>query len=275
MSVRTLAVLGDPVAHSLSPIIHNTFAKQHDISIEYKKIKVPLKALHFHWEDFLRAGGWGANITTPLKAAAMSLVKFKTPSAHSIGALNTIYWDSINQQWGGDNTDGEGFLRYLTKHLHIDLLKKNILLLGAGSAASALVHAFLSSGFGQLTVLCRDLNNALYLKKKDNIHISSYTDFNSLAVFEPIDMIINATSCGFSGTLPPLDEKCLKDKLVIDLSYRAGGLTNFLEWAQRAQAKEIHDGLGMLVEQAALSFELWFNRRPDTLSVYQKMRSRE
>lgn len=270
-----LAVFGYPISHSLSPRIHMEFAKQFGISIAYEKIQCRKDQLKDALEKFLEQGGMGANITTPLKEEAMHLAGTLTSRAQAADALNTFHWQSTEKRWLGDNTDGEGFIKYLAKHRKLDLNGLNILLLGAGGAARALVHAFLSTHFGTMTILNRDLVKASTLKRQENINILSYEVFNSLAPLLPIDIIINATSSQFSETLPPLMEKCLKDKLVVDLSYSQGMPTHFLAWAKSHYAAQVDDGLGMLVEQAALSFELWFNKQPDTFSVYQHLRSRE
>ncbi|MCS5707302.1 shikimate dehydrogenase [Candidatus Berkiella cookevillensis] len=270
-----LAVFGDPIHQSLSPRIHIEFARQFALDIDYQKVLTPAGTLAEALSIFSSAGGMGANITAPLKQEAFALIPQLSPCARTAGTLNTLKWDPSTQQWFGENTDGQGFLQYLQKYTSIDIAPARVLLLGAGGAARALIDVLEKNVSQPLTVVNRDLEKAQDLKKYPRLELLSYVALNQQIHQTRFDIIINATSSSLHQQLPPLDNAWLKNSIVIDLAYAHGLSTPFMEWALSHHAKSVDDGLGMLVEQAALSFALWFDRMPDSKPVYQQLRSRE
>lgn len=274
ISTTKLAVFGDPIQHSLSPRIHTAFATQFGIPLTYEKIKVPKGCLAHHLAQFVAAGGTGVNITTPLKSEAFALVTNILPSIKTIGALNTLAWQADKQAWLGDNTDGLGFVHYISQYLELDLQTIRVLLLGAGGAARAIIQALLEQGVGSLVVLNRDLEKVNDLNN-GRLQTMTYTAFNQDFEQHEVDLIVNATSCSLTNTLPPLASECFDDKWVVDLAYKQGMPTKFMTWAKLHGAKQVEDGLGMLVEQAALSFALWFQEKPHTHPIYQQLRTSE
>lgn len=224
---------------------------------------------------FSSTGGIGANITAPLKQEAFAFTAQLSPQARTAGAVNTLKWDPISQQWFGENTDGQGFLEYLKKHATLDIAPARVLLLGAGGAARALIGVLEKKLLLPLIVVNRNIEKAQDLKKYRFLELLSYPELNQQINQKHFDIIINATSSSLHEQLPPLDTAWLKNAIVIDLAYAHGLSTPFMDWAMFHQAKKVDDGLGMLVEQAALSFALWFDKVPDTKPVYQQLRSRE
>lgn len=246
------------------------------MDIDYQKILTPAGTLAEALSIFSSAGGVGANITAPLKQEAFALIPQLSPHARTAGTLNTLKWDPSTQQWFGENTDGQGFLNYLQKYTSIDIAPARILLLGAGGAARALIDVLEQNLLQPLTVVNRNVEKAQDLKRYPRLELLSYVELNrQINQTTQFDIIINATSSSLHQQLPPLDSAWLKNSIVIDLAYAHGLSTPFMDWAQSHHAKSVDDGLGMLVEQAALSFALWFDNIPDSKPVYQQLRSRE
>ncbi len=257
------AVFGDPIAHSLSPQIHAAFAKQFGISLTYDRIQVPSGHLAEALSDFKKSGGFGANITVPLKQEAFTLCQQLSESATLAEAVNTIGWNE--QGLWGDNTDGQGLIHDLTINHHLDLTGAKILLLGAGGAARGILAPLLAFS-PQLTVVNRDIQKAqAMLIPYPQVNAFSYE--NMLDEATAYDFVINATSASLNISVPPIPRYCVKNACCIDLAYRLNAHTPFLHWALENQASRIIDGLGMLVEQAALGFSLWHGKTPDTKAV--------
>lgn len=273
MAVK-LALFGDPVMHSLSPRIHTAFAKQFALNIEYQRILTPNDELAKTLAIFKRAEGFGGNITVPIKKEAFALCDTHTSYARHAGAVNTFWWE--NDKLKGDNTDGRGFLNYIKKHLGEDMANKNILLLGAGGAASALASMLSEQPIRSLNIVNRNVAHAEALvDMSQKFQACGYDEINKQALSTKFDWVINATSCSLQNKVPKLSEKWIENTTAIDLSYCGGEPTVFMTWARKNNAVNIDDGLGMLVEQAALSFKQWFDKEPDTLPVLLNLRERE
>ena len=266
-----LAVFGHPVAHSLSPRIHAAFGRDTGIALEYVAIDAAPDRFADALAAFAAAGGRGANVTLPLKTAAFALAATSSDRARRAGAVNTLVRDGDG--WHGDNTDGEGLVRDLADRHGIDLRERRTLLLGAGGAARGVAPALLDAGIGELFVVNRTparadaLADAIGLPGR--VHARYAEDLATLGSF---DLVINATSAGRGGTLPPLPTSLLGSlAAAVDLSYGEVAVP-FLAWARANQARHAVDGLGMLVEQAAASFALWHGVRPQTDAVYAALR---
>jgi shikimate dehydrogenase len=267
------AVFGHPVAHSLSPRIHQAFARAAGIDIDYARIDVDPDGFSTALAEFARQGGVGANITLPYKEAAFALAHESSARAHRAGAVNTL--TRRGEHWLGDNTDGAGLVRDLTERHRLDLRGRRVLMLGAGGAAHGVAPALLDAGIDALLVVNRNAARAdrLVDALAEPARVSSryWEDLGAIGDFE---LVVNATSAGRGdGGRMALPFSLAKPRFdAVDLSYGEAAI-GFLAWARAAGAERAIDGLGMLVEQAAESFEAWHGRRPDTEPVYRELRA--
>lgn len=262
------ALLGHPVAHSLSPRIHAAFARQAGIELRYVAIDAP---------DFAAAlaafDGDGANVTLPHKAAAAAACATLGEAARRCGVANTLTRTPAG--WHGDNTDGIGLVRDLTDRRRLDLRGRRTLLLGAGGGARGVAPALLDAGIGELFIVNRTPGRtdalADALGEPGRVHPRHFED---LRAFGEFDLIVNATSASRGGDFPSLPISLVgRRTTAVDLSYGEAAIP-FLAWARAANAHEAIDGLGMLVEQAAESFRLWHGVRPDTEAVFTELQGR-
>lgn len=270
------AVFGNPIAHSRSPEIHQQFAEQTQQDLSYRKQLVArdgfAKAVH----EFFAAGGAGLNITLPFKEEAWDLVTTRSARAERAMAVNTISLD-WNGQLYGDNTDGAGLVHDLTHNLGVTLKDQRMLLLGAGGAARGVILPLLETHPAALTVVNRTSQRAHDLCADFADIAKKYAPldgggFGMLAGYS-FDVIINATSASLSGVIPPLGSDSLNPNAVCyDMVY-ADKPTAFMQWATETGAQMVSDGLGMLVEQAAESFALWRDVRPNTTPILQNLRN--
>jgi shikimate dehydrogenase len=268
------AVIGHPVAHSLSPRIHAAFAKQTGIDLEYVAIDAAPEDFDAVLAEFAAEGGVGANITLPHKTRAAQICTHLTEAATRAGAVNTLIRSATG--WHGDNTDGVGLVRDLTERHGLDLRARRTLLLGAGGAARGVAPALLDAGIGDLFIVNRtpERTDALAdaLGQPGRVHPRYFDDLRTLGSF---DLIVNATSATREGGLPVLPMGLMAPRgAAIDLSYGEVAIP-FLAWGKAAGALVGIDGLGMLVEQAAESFQRWHGVRPETDAVYARLRDRD
>ncbi|MFY9261171.1 MAG: shikimate dehydrogenase [Gallionella sp.] len=266
------AVVGNPIAHSKSPLIHHLFAQQTGEDLQYSALLSPLDAFAQTVHLFREHGGKGMNVTVPFKFEAFALATQLTARAQAAGAVNTLLFQADGEMLG-DNTDGAGLVRDITVHLGVDLQDKRVLLLGAGGAAYGVVLPLLQAG-AQLTVVNRTLEKAQQLAAafaSDAITVASYADLGSGGgLNQAFDCVINATSSGLSDQRPPIPATVFNaHTLAYEMMY--GRETPFMAFA-RQQGAIVEDGLGMLVEQAAESFFLWHGMRPDTTAVRMTLR---
>ena len=264
------AVIGNPIHHSKSPLIHGMFAQQTGEQLRYDALLAPLDGFGTTLREFL-AEGRGVNVTVPFKEQAWELVDQRTPAAALAGAVNTIQ-RLENGQLLGDNTDGKGLVRDIQHNAGFSLQGKRILLVGAGGAARGVIQPLLQAQPAQLCVVNRTVEKAEQLARlfKDQGPISA-AGFDW--VEESVDLIINATSASLEGQLPPLSPALIQpgQTWCYDMMY-ANDATVFNRWAQQQGAARCLDGLGMLVEQAAEAFLLWRGVRPDTAAVLAALR---
>ncbi len=271
-AVGNFAVIGDPVEHSLSPKIHNLFAKQHGNQIEYEKIRVTRGSFVGFVEDFFSNRGAGLNITLPLKTDAFEIADTLDEDSRSCQAVNTLR--PVNGKLSGFNTDGVGFLADLEAWHGIAVKDKRILLLGSGGAAKGIVRPLLTSGPKKLVIANRTPTSALALV--DQLNSENFNGLEGLGLDDAqllnnrFDIIVNATSAGHQNSEMPMDEDLLEDAICYDLSY--GPAASFSRWAGSRGAKRSIDGLGMLIEQAAKSYEIWTGFSPNTESVRSRVR---
>lgn len=263
-TIDTYAVMGNPIAHSKSPIIHQEFAKQTGQTLEYLKILVPFDGFVAAVKDFQQRGGKGLNITVPFKLPAYNFVSELSARAKLVEAVNTIIFK--NDKIYGDNTDGIGFIRDITINQKFPIINKNILIIGAGGAAQGIIAPILAEKPKLLVIANRTPEKAVLLETKfSKLGPITHKTFNELN--SCYDLIINATSASLAGEIPALSNKIINENsFCYDLAY-AAELTPFLQWAKQNQAAHAVDGLGMLVEQAAESFYLWRGIKPETQPV--------
>jgi shikimate dehydrogenase len=274
MPASRYAVFGHPVAHSLSPRIHAAFGSQHGIALEYTAIDAAPDAFAATLERFAAEGGAGANVTLPLKEQAFALAATLSARARRAGAVNTLVRDG--DRWHGDNTDGAGLVRDLTDRHGLDLRGRRVLLLGAGGSARGVAPALLDAGVLEMVIVNRTPERADALCDvlgEPARAVSRYwEDLHDLGDFE---LIVNSTSAGrqpdaaFSLPLSLVNSMTT----AVDLTSGDAAIA-FLAWARAARCRNSVDGLGMLVEQAAESFERWHGVRPDTAPVYAALRER-
>ena len=269
------AVFGHPVSHSLSPRIHAAFGRQLGISLDYTTIEATPDAFPQALDAFVTAGGKGANVTLPLKEAAFALCASTSERAQRAGAVNTLIRN--DGQWRGDNTDGIGLVRDLTGRLSLDLRGRRALLLGAGGSARGVAPALLDAGVSELIIVNRTAERADALADAlgdpERAHSRYWDDAGAEGDYA---LIVNATSASRDGTTEfTLPFQLANSRtLAVDLNYGEAAIP-FLAWARAANCRDVVDGLGMLVEQAAASFELWHGVRPDTAPVYAALRDKD
>lgn len=267
MSTEKYAVIGNPIAHSQSPLIHQAFAAQFNKDIGYERVLAPIDAFEMTVRTLIDQGYQGANVTVPFKFEAFALCNVVSERAqHSHAeAVNTLVFESGNIL--GDNTDGVGLINDIEHNLGFEISDKRILVLGAGGAAQGVLNhlAYAAS----VTVANRSVERAQAIVAKLDETIFSACEFATLS--DPYDIIINATSTGLTDTQLPIPDVIFsKNCLAYDMMY--GRDTPFMEQAKAAGA-HVHDGLGMLVEQAAEAFYIWHHVRPDTAPVMTMLRA--
>ncbi|MFN9805870.1 MAG: shikimate dehydrogenase [Betaproteobacteria bacterium] len=267
-SLDRYAVVGNPVAHSLSPEIHAHFAAQTAQALSYEKLLAPLDG----FEEFalaLRDQGYaGLNVTIPFKIDAAKLADELSARARTAGAVNTLKFtgDAII----GDNTDGIGFVRDVTGRLKVAIEDSSILVLGAGGGVRGLIGSLLDEKPRWIAVANRSHERAVELAEEFGVEAIHFDEVPA----EHFDIVINGTASSLSNAAPKIDPETFDDcKLAYDLVYDARP-TPFMQLARQGGAAKVSDGLGMLVEQAAESFLLWRGVRPQTAAIFQELRRR-
>ncbi len=264
-------VMGYPVSHSRSPVIHRLFALQTGEPLQYELLQVTPDKLETAIRQFQRTGGKGLNITVPHKQAVVRLCDQLSERAATAGAVNTLSFRS--GEIHGDNTDGIGLLRDLAVNHGFGIEDSRILVLGAGGATRGIVGPLLEMQPASLCIANRTLDKAEALAER---FVASgpitACSFDAVPVAEKYDLIINATSAGVKGEAPPYPAAAVsRETFCYDLSYGLSP-TPFSTWAREQGAALSIMGWGMLVEQAAESFHIWRGVRPDTAPVLKQMK---
>jgi exoribonuclease-2 len=278
-AVKRYAVLGDPIAHSKSPFIHQAFAQQLGLAVDYQAIRVPPEQLADSLKDLHQKGYGGLNLTVPHKHLAFDLaVSNQWPMsdlANQAGAVNTLI--RTEQGWQADNTDGLGLLADMLRSLNRqDLSGLSLLVIGAGGAAAGVLGPLASAGLRAVTLVNRSADKAHALIGRFSVtHPSVSWQADALASIAPsgqysgagFDLVVNASSASLQGESLDICPSIFSGaQLVVDMMYGAQP-TAFMQQASQAGAALVTDGLGMLVEQAAEAFERWQGQRPDTVPV--------
>lgn len=261
------AVIGNPIAHSKSPMIHEAFAKQTGQNISYERVLAPLDGFAEKVRELIEQGYKGANVTVPFKFEAFDLCDTLTERARKAGAVNTLTFNS--GQIHGDNTDGAGLINDIANNLNTALQGRRVLVLGAGGAAQGVLLPLLDANPVNITIANRNADKAQNMVGKYDTRNLRTASFEALS--EPFDIVINATSTGLTDTALPIPNTIFaKDCLAYDMMY--GRETPFMKLAKESGA-QVADGLGMLVEQAAEAFYLWRGVHPQTAPVIAMLRS--
>ncbi len=266
------AVVGNPVAHSKSPLIHAAFAQATGQAMTYERLLAPLDAFASTVRAFAAAGGKGLNVTVPFKLEAFALAVHASPRATAAGACNTLKLEADG--WHADNTDGIGVVRDLARNHGVSLAGRDVLILGAGGAARGIVLPILGEKPRSLSIANRTESRAEDVAARfSRDGMVTPVPVASLAG-RSYDIVLNATSAGLAAAaaaLPWPDGLFRPGAFAYDLVY-GDGPTLFLRWAQAQGVTRMADGLGMLVEQAAESFRIWRGVLPDTAPVFELLR---
>ncbi|MCK6418830.1 MAG: shikimate dehydrogenase [Alphaproteobacteria bacterium] len=263
--ITKLAVLGYPIAHSLSPLIHNYWIERHGFAATYEAIEVPPLAFLRTLKRLTEEEGYrGLNITLPHKEVALGLCHETDRLARAIGAVNTI--SERSGKLFGTNTDVYGFVENLREALpDFDFKSGPAVLLGAGGAARAVMHALLLQGCPQIRVANRTLTRALDMQHKaqDPRRVKIFAWEERHEALGDAAIVINATHLGMYGQAP-LElylAKMPSRTVVYDIVYRPQQ-TDLIILAQR-RGNPVVTGLGMLLHQARPAFQSWFGILPD------------
>jgi len=262
-------VIGNPVAHSLSPQIHARFAHETGERLDYERLLVAAGEFAQHARAFFESGGRGANVTLPFKVDAFTFADTASERARLAGAANFVM--SRDGTIFADNTDGAGLVADITRNLGVDLHGRNVLLVGAGGAARGVVAPLLEQQLARLAIANRTESRALELAER--FRRVGPVDACGLDAIEggPFDVILNATSTSTRGEALDLPPTLFgKATLAYDMAYGPAA-RKFMESA-RSRGARVSDGLGMLVEQAAESFRLWRGKSPSTARVLAELR---
>jgi len=266
------AVYGNPIAHSKSPRIHAMFARQTAQDLTYEATLAPLDGFLQKILADAALGLRGANVTVPFKEEAFRLATRRSARAERAGAVNTLAFRSGGEIFG-DNTDGAGLVRDLTRNHALSLQGKRILVLGAGGAVRGVLAPLLAEAPARLCVANRTADKALALAH-------AFSDLGAISgggldvlTGQSFDLVINGTSASLSGELPPLPTGIFAPgAAAYDMVYGKDE-TPFLRFAREQGASARLDGLGMLVEQAAEAFQVWRGVLPDSQPVLQQLRA--
>ena len=261
--IKKFAVIGSPVKHSLSPKIHSHFAEKLGIPVSYEAIQVEKINFLSSVQELFEEGYSGINVTLPLKEEAYKFADSLSDEALLSESVNTL-WKQDDSLIYADTTDGRGLIKdFLRKNIELKGLK--ILILGAGGSAKAITPALLKNNPHSVVIANRTIEKAeLLLKRFSSLHDNLQTmSLSDKIAFKP-DLIINTSSAGILGQGIEFPDNIFSDEAIVyDLSYSAGN-TPFVDLALSKGVKKCYDGIGMLIEQAALSFEIWTKQRPDT-----------
>ena len=268
--MKKFAVIGSPISHSLSPQIHSLFAEQAQIEISYEAIEIIQSDFNSKVNQLFEDGYSGLNITLPLKEIAFHYADKKSEEALLAESVNTLFLKDSSVC--GETTDGQGLLLDLQSK-GIELKGSNVVILGAGGSARAVIPSLLSSNLNSLSIANRTSKKAADIV---NIHKQNNPEINQIEMDESInfeiDLVVNSTSAGTLGEELVLPEGIFGTKTKsYDLSY-SEEITPFNLIAKKRGIKETYDGLGMLIHQAALSFETWNKFKPSTKDIEQKIR---
>jgi len=271
-------VLGNPIQHSKSPLIHARFAELTGQTLEYDRLLTPLDGFAATLAQLVQSGARGCNVTVPFKFEAFQAAGTQSDRAQLAQAANTLKLDGSTIY--ADNTDGIGLVNDIQNNAGVSLAGRNVLLIGAGGAGAGALAPLLAAGPRRLVLVnrTRAKADALVIRHKAHAslqHVLQKTELSSAdlqGLEDCFDVIINASASSLAGGGVPVDSRVLKPgALAYDMMYGPAA-AGFMTWAREHGATP-RDGLGMLVEQAAEAFELWRNVRPPSAQVLQELRA--
>ena len=264
------AVIGDPINHSLSPKIHSIFARIEGLRVQYDAIRVSVDNFESKILELFNNGYQGINVTLPLKEEAYKFCEVRSEESQQSGSINTI-WEKSGKFYG-DSTDGRGFLNDLSDK-EISFQEKNLLLIGSGGSARAILPVIMDRGPKEIKIINRTVENAQALVKEFK---NSETKISTGNLFDLVDFkaegVINTSSEGLLTSEISLPADALSSaSWAYDLNY-SHEETAFIKHAKERGIDTVADGIGMLINQAALSFEIWTSILPPTSSTLNLLR---
>lgn len=264
------AVIGNPIGHSKSPLIHTSFAQATGEDLTYVAIEAPLGGFAARVDEFRREGGRGLNVTVPFKVDAFAYATAFSERAQQAGAVNALKFEG--ERVYAENFDGVGLINDIQRNLGFAIAGKRALLLGAGGAARGALTPLFEAGAAAIVIANRTGEKAQALAREfvsaGEARAASFAD---LLRERPFDLVINATSASLTGEAPAVPEASFAPGgLAYEMVY-GKGLTPFLRLAKAAGVARLADGAGMLVEQAAFAFAWWRGVTPDTAAVIAKL----
>lgn len=260
--MRIIGIIGYPLGHSLSPLMHNRAFEHLGLHYQYTLFPVKEEELGHAIRGIRALNIVGCNVTIPYKEQVIPFLDYLAPGAKTLGAVNTIV-NKDGELWGY-NTDGIGFYRSLTEELGTDVQGKKALLIGAGGAARAVAHALLEAGLQELVIANRNLDNGKRLaneleKRGYQVQVVELKEEILRKFLMQMDFLINSSSVGMYPQIEaglPIKQEWLRPPLILcDLIYNPVK-TKLLQMGE-AQGCQILNGVGMLVYQGAAAFELW------------------
>ncbi len=270
--INRYTVIGNPIAHSVSPDIHHIFGDLAQRRILYTRTEATTENFASVVQAWKDNGGLGCNVTMPFKSLAMECVDRIKPCARRAQALNTILMHK-DGSLVGYNTDGSGLLADLRGTLRVDPKGLRVLMVGAGGASRGVMGPLVDRKPAAFVIANRTLSKATDLAEQfSNEHCTVQAlTIENLANTEPFDLVINATSSGLTGAQLELPDGLFSNNsLAYDMVY-SNTDTPFMSWARSHGASKVVDGFGMLVEQAADAFLIWQGVRPKTRLVYPRL----
>ncbi len=264
------AVIGNPIGHTKSPLIHLAFARATGQDIDYIPLEAPIGGFNAKVDELRQRGGRGLNITAPFKLDAFAYATELSEAAKLAGAVNCLGFQG--ERVVGQNYDGVGLTNDIQRNLNCPMQGKRVLVLGAGGAARGALHPFIEQRPQRLVVVNRTVDKAQALAAQFAPYGTVIAmGYDALKGEGPFDLVVNATSASLRGEAPPISVASFKpDCLAYELAY-GKGLTPFLRVAREAGVRQVADGVGMLVEQAAEAFEWWRGIRPDTKPLIDRL----
>lgn len=267
---KKACVIGWPISHSRSPLIHGFWLEKYGVNGTYDKHALPPEALA-DWLQAMREGSYaGCNVTIPHKQQAFKWVDECDRQANRLGAVNTI--SVQNGKLIGANTDGYGYFSHLRETIPGWQPKPTTaLIIGAGGAARAITGVLLDAGVSQITVLNRTGEKAQALAEQLGPPVISARFDSVQEHLKQASLVVNTTPLGMTGNPPlNLDLAALPDHAIVSDIVYAPLETGLLK-AARARGLQTLDGLGMLLHQAVPGFETWFGRRPQVTDALRTL----
>lgn len=260
-NVKKAFVIGHPIAHSRSPKIHGHWLTAYGLAGSYEAIDVAPGDLASFIAGLRENGFRGGNVTIPHKEAVFGLAERRDSAAELIGAVNTLWYED-GRLWGG-NTDAHGFAANLDEYAPGWAANGPAVVLGAGGAARAIIHALKERGVRDIRILNRTLERAAELRDRFGDGVSAHRLEAAGELLADAGLLVNTTALGMHGNEGlPADPAALPDTAIVtDIVYVP--LETPLLAAARARGLTCVDGLGMLLHQAVPGFERWFGKRPE------------